>query len=100
MNKNLLFSLVLFLLIMAVVLSGFNSVMKVSSDSDLNRVRENIKDGIVECYAIEGRYPESIEYLINNYGLYLNDEYYQVHYRFLADNIMPEYMVFVKGDRQ
>ena len=89
----------LFLLVIGVLLMGFNNAFSVVNDSDLSRVKQNIKDGIIECYAIEGKYPESIEYLKNNYGVYFNDESYQIHYRYLGINMMPEFDVFIKGDR-
>ena len=89
----------LFLLVIGVLLMGFNNAFSVVNDSDLSRVKQNIKDGIVECYAIEGKYPESIEYLKDNYGVYFNDKSYQIHYRYLGLNMMPEFDVFIKGDR-
>lgn len=89
----------LFVLVIGVLLMGFNNAFSVVNDSDLSRVKQNIKDGIIECYAIEGKYPESIEYLKNNYGVYFNDESYQIHYRYLGINMMPEFDVFIKGDR-
>lgn len=89
----------LFVLVIGVLLMGFNNAFSVVNDSDLSRVKQNIKDGIVECYAIEGKYPESIEYLKDNYGVYFNDESYQIHYRYLGLNMMPEFDVFTKGDR-
>lgn len=99
MRKHNLFFIALFLLVIGVLLMGFNNAFSVVNDSDLSRVKQNIKDGIVECYAIEGKYPESIEYLKNNYGVYFNDESYQIHYRYLGLNMMPEFDVFTKGDR-
>ena len=91
--------MVLFVLVIGVLLMGFNNAFSVVNDSDLSRVKQNIKDGIIECYAIEGKYPESIEYLKDNYGVYFNDESYQIHYRYLGLNMMPEFDVFIKGDR-
>ena len=89
----------LFVLVIGVLLMGFNNAFSVVNDSDLSRVKQNIKDGIVECYAIEGKYPESIEYLKDNYGVYFDDKSYQIHYRYLGLNMMPEFDVFIKGDR-
>lgn len=99
MKNNTPVIILLFVIIVAVTLFGFNNIQNSANDRDLNRIKENIKEGIIECYAIEGHYPDSIEYLKNNYGLYLNDDSYQIHFRYLGSNIMPEYAVFLKGDR-
>ncbi len=99
MRKINLFFIVLFVLVIGILFRGFNNAFGMVNDKDLSRVKQNIKDGIVECYAIEGKYPESIEYLRDNYGVYLNEESYQIHYRYLGLNMMPEFKVFLKGDK-
>ena len=44
----------------------------------------------VQCYAIEGRYPPSVEYLEENYGIDINRKKYNVFYDGFASNVMPE----------
>ena len=44
----------------------------------------------VQCYAIEGRYPPSVEYLEENYGVQINRKKYNVFYDGFASNVMPE----------
>lgn len=44
----------------------------------------------VQCYAIEGRYPPSVEYLEENYGIQINRKKYNVFYDGFASNVMPE----------
>lgn len=61
--------------------------------SNKNAVKEQIGKTIRLCYSIEGIYPPSIEYLKDNYGLIIDDQYF-VHYEIFADNIMPQYEVY------
>lgn len=44
----------------------------------------------VQCYAIEGRYPPSVEYLEENYGIQIDRKKYNVFYDGFASNVMPE----------
>ena len=59
-----------------------------------SREEENLKKAVtrasVQCYAIEGRYPPSVEYLEENYGVHINRKKYNVFYDGFASNVMPE----------
>lgn len=44
----------------------------------------------VSCYASEGFYPPSVEYMKNHYGLQFEEERYMVHYERFASNLMPD----------
>ena len=52
-------------------------------------LRQSIKRAAVCCYAVEGRYPESMEYIEDNYGVYVDHDRYLVYYEAFAENIMP-----------
>lgn len=58
---------------------------------------QTLKNGIrrasVQCYAIEGRYPPSVQYLQDNYGVQIDEKRYYVFYNGFASNIMPEITV-------
>ncbi|MDO4198729.1 MAG: hypothetical protein Q4D13_07055 [Erysipelotrichaceae bacterium] len=99
MMRRQIVSLLLFLLCAVILFMGFNSISSSSSSSDLSRVEDSLRKGIIECYAIEGKYPESLDYLRENYGVYFDEESYQLHYRYLGANMMPELMVFEKGGK-
>jgi len=47
----------------------------------------------VQCYAIEGRYPPSVAYLEENYGVKIDRERFDVFYEGFASNIMPSITV-------
>lgn len=58
------------------------------------REEETLKKAVarasVQCYAIEGRYPPSVEYLEENYGIQINRKKYNIFYDGFASNVMPE----------
>ena len=68
-----------------------------SSDEALKTVRDNVIRAAVSCYAYEGFYPNSIEYLTDNYMLIVDTDRYHVYYDKIADNLMPNIIVTRRG---
>ena len=64
--------------------------------------REAIRDTVlrcaVECYAVEGAYPDSLSYLEERYGLTVNHRDFIVTYEVFASNQLPEVQVLVRGE--
>ena len=56
-------------------------------------LRKAVARASVQCYAIEGRYPPSVEYLEENYGIQVDRERYSVFYSGFASNVMPDITV-------
>ena len=56
-------------------------------------MKKAIARASVQCYAIEGRYPPSVEYLEENYGVMSNRKKYHVFYDGFASNVMPDITV-------
>ncbi len=56
-------------------------------------LRLAVNQAVVSCYAVEGRYPESLEYLEENYGIRVDREEYLVLYEVFADNVKPRFRV-------
>ena len=59
-------------------------------------IREAVEQSARQCYAVEGVYPPSLQYLCDNYGLQVNTEDYYVHYTAYASNLPPEVRVTPK----
>ena len=60
-----------------------------SGEERLAQVRQSVENGITLCYAAEGAYPASLEYLSESYGVNYDKERYIVHYERFADNVRP-----------
>lgn len=88
-------AILIFLAIVIILVLAVSDVSKASSEESLTIAENSIRRAVITCYAQEGRYPESIEYLKENYGLYVSDDF-TVHYDIFASNIMPDIMVFRK----
>lgn len=60
---------------------------------DIRQLEEALRRGCVACYAAEGIYPPSLEYLKDYYGIQVNEERYTVYYDAFAENLMPSITV-------
>ena len=82
------------ILILVVVLLGFS--MFASSLTDNNAAREKeilqnaIDRSITQCYALEGVYPDNLDYLEKEYGLTYNKDHFFVDYQYIGSNLRPD----------
>ena len=63
------------------------------SDESAAAIREAVERSALECYAVEGIYPPSLEYLEENYGLSVNRQDFYITYEAFASNIAPHVVV-------
>lgn len=94
-------AVVLFIIVAAAVFAGVGNVSHKSSDEELKIAQDSIRRAVISYYAIEGRYPETYEYLKEKYGLTVDEDKYIIHYEIFASNIMPQITVIpVQDGRQ
>ena len=86
----------IFLVIVIILLSGLNSTENASADEQLQMLEGSIYRAIVSCYALEGSYPESLEYLSENYNVRIDESKFIVRYMIFASNIMPDVDIVVR----
>ncbi len=77
------------------LITGINSARTMTEETRLNNVRQSVVNGAVLCYSVEGVYPDSMEYLKENYGVRYDENKYLVHYRYISADIMPSVNVYV-----
>ena len=84
-------------LAMAVLLVGvWLLVSRVESANDgaqTQFVYDAVQNAALTCYAVEGAYPDSLEYLRSRYGLAYDESRYLVTYDAFASNLVPEIRV-------
>lgn len=86
-------SAAVFGVIMALFMNGVFSFLGKAKSESSDTLIKAIRQASVQCYAIEGRYPPSVEYLEENYGIQIDRERYNVFYSGFASNIMPDITV-------
>ena len=87
---------ILAIVIIPIFISGIHVTDKTSSNEAMRLATESIKRATITCYAIEGSYPPSFEYLKENYNLSIDETAFAIHYEIFASNIMPEITVIAR----
>ncbi len=81
------------ILIPTVLIFAATNLSSRSQKESMILLEESLRRAVVQCYAIEGFYPEDLSYLIDNYGVAINESRYVVHYTYVASNLMPDITV-------
>lgn len=87
------FSIVLLLLLFAFLILIFPKIAEQASVEKQRSLEDALHRASIQCYAIEGRYPPSVEYLEEHYGIVIDRTRFEVFYDGWADNVMPEITV-------
>lgn len=74
-------------------------------DADRSRegrqqLEESLRRAAVACYAAEGVYPPTLDYLTAHYGVQFDKNRYQVFYEVFGENLMPQITVLEKDDEK
>lgn len=96
-KKGIAFSVVIplvsFIFIFGLFYYGINEVNAASDRQILDSLKTAVHRDIVHCYATEGEYPPSIEYIEEKYGLTYDHSRFVIDYQVVGTNILPEVTV-------
>ena len=86
--------------IFAVIAVCFVMAVEYSGRSTIEKQQESLEKAIardiVQCYAIEGHYPPTLEYMEEHYGLTYDKDTFFVDYQPIAANLYPDYTVILR----
>lgn len=97
--KKWLRPLVIVLILGVLCWGGILWQQNVTRDLDqqaAQQLKETVQRAAVQCYAVEGVFPENLEHLEENYGLQINHEKFIVTYDAFSSNLMPDIQVLQK----
>ena len=94
--RNLIISLAVFVIIAVCFWCAADSVSERTQAEERMLLEAALNRSITHCYAIEGTYPESLEYLTKNYGLTYDEDKFYIEYQPLGADIMPDVTVIEK----
>lgn len=80
-------------------LSGIRSVGDTAESKQLESLETALHRSIAQCYAVEGRYPASLDYLKEHYGLSYDESKFLIDYESFGGNLIPEVTVLRKTGR-
>jgi len=96
MVKQHMPAVILFVAIMVIMFYGFDDASHSSQVEGERMLKESLQHAVVSCYALEGAYPESVEYMQKHYGVQIDESKYTVHYEVVAENMLPEITVLAR----
>ena len=91
--KNTILTIVIFVFTIGIFTLSIDGINSKADAEGAKTLQNAITKATVQCYAIEGRYPSSVEYLVENYGIQIDEDKYAVFYEGFASNIMPDITV-------
>ena len=86
-------------ILLAAVFAWAGSRARSNMAEQTESIRDAVRARALQCYVIEGAYPESLEYLVENYGLAVNTDDYRIVYIPYAENLPPEIKVIYLKDK-
>ena len=89
-------SIVIFLLIICIFFGSVTSLSNRTCAEEKQSLETALQQGVTRCYAQEGRYPESLDYLKEKYGISYDSSHYYVDYQILGSNLMPDITIIAK----
>lgn len=84
---------VLAVLVLVIFFTGISNLRNGSGEEGMKQLDASLRRAIAACYATEGIYPPSIEYLEENYGLQVDESRYYIDYSIFASNLMPSFTI-------
>ncbi|MDO4302328.1 MAG: hypothetical protein Q4D94_00320 [Bacillota bacterium] len=83
-------------LLLILFILGLSSI----SETTVSRQQESLENAlnrdIIHCYAVEGFYPPSLEYIEEHYGLVYDKDLFFVDYQPIGSNLRPDVTILLK----
>ena len=97
MNRRDLIKLLAIVAVLAAAVLLVNRIDSAQGTAETDIVRDAVKNAALTCYAVEGAYPDSVDYLREHYHLAYDEDRYMITYDAFASNMIPDIWVTEKG---
>ena len=97
MSRKDIIKLLAMTAVLALAVLLFNRIGTAQGQAETNLVRDAVKNAALTCYAVEGAYPDSVEYLREHYRLAYDEDRYLITYDAFASNMIPDIWVTEMG---
>lgn len=94
--RNLLLSLAFFLLLFSICSFALQKITTKTEEEECFALQQAIQKSVAHFYAIEGHYPESLDYLKEEYSISYDTDKYFIDYQIWGENIFPEITIIQK----
>lgn len=97
MNRRDIVKLLAIAAVLAAAVLLVNRIGTAQGTAETEIVRNAVKNAALTCYAVEGAYPDNVEYLREHYHLAYDEDRYFITYDAFASNMIPDIWVTEKG---
>ena len=97
MNRRDWIKLLAIVVVLAAAVLLVNRIATAQDTAETDIVRDAVKNAALTCYAVEGAYPDSVEYLREHYHLAYDEDRYMITYDAFASNMIPDIWVTERG---
>ncbi len=97
MNRRDLIKLLAIAAVLVAAVLLVNRIATAQDTAETDIVRDAVKNAALTCYAVEGAYPDSVEYLREHYHLAYDEDRYLITYDAFASNMIPDIWVTERG---
>ncbi|MCL2386596.1 MAG: hypothetical protein FWC89_03500 [Defluviitaleaceae bacterium] len=80
--------------VLVVILIGISQAAEANRAEGMRLLEEAIVRAAVHSYAVHGYFPESLDYIVDTFGIHIDTTRFVVHYEVFAANILPDIRVF------
>lgn len=94
--KEIKISYICYAIALIVFLIGVNNISSSTVIKQEESLNTALQRDTIHCYAIEGFYPPSLDYIKQHYGLVYNEDLFFVDYQPIGSNIMPSITIIRK----
>ncbi len=78
-------------------ISGINTVDESTANEQAKSLESAVRRSVAQCYAVEGTYPPSLDYLKEHYGLIYDADRFYIDYTAIGSNIMPDITILPRS---
>lgn len=87
--RKLIINALVVLGVVGYILISINNLNHDMKDERARRLKISVENAAVTCFAIEGFYPDSLDYLVDNYHIVYDPKEYHVFYETKGANFKP-----------
>lgn len=91
--RNLCLSLLIFLCVCGLFFGGISHLSAQAKQEQKNSLENALWRGVAQYYALEGRYPQSLQELKDTCGIQYDTDSFFVDYQIAGANLLPDITV-------
>ena len=91
--KGVVFTAALLLAVIGLFTVAVNGAAEKADSSAVSTLERAVRRAAVQCYAIEGFYPVELDYLVDNYGVIVDETKFTIYYQADTPNYVPVIIV-------